>query len=470
MKMTRLLSLALLLALLLSGCAMPESVATLPEVFRGLNLPVFVTDLLSGFFPHNEPAADDTVSVYRICVDPSSSGGDLIQAEPFVLQGPEDSEIDDVLALFASPCRQDSLACALPEGVTILSWTRDHRAVTLHFSPELLLATDMERTLAAFCATLTLCELDGVEAVTVSAGGQTLFSGLVPEDALLSDADTDPYVRQLRLYFANADGRYLVSEYHTLTLDENTSPERYVVEELLRGPNSSDLQNAIPAGTRLLSCSTAEGICTVDLSAEFLKNRPDTVLKERLAVYSVVNSLAGLSNVDSVILLSEGQPIGTYVLRSLKGAMTWYDEVMGSTGDPSGSEYDADLYLVTPDMASITPIPFRVGTANYASRAEAVLSTLLNAAEPGYPALFSGSGSVSNITLRGVTCTVDLSESFFASLPTEARNAAVQSIAATLCALEEVSSVFFTIGGVPAVFEGTDWSGPWTSFTEIEVH
>lgn len=469
MKRIRILSLALLLAFLFSGCAMPESIAALPEVFRNLELPSFVTGLLSGLGSQNEPTADSVVTVYRICTDPSASGGDLIRPESFTLPQRSDSEIDDVLALFAAPSRQDSLLCALPAGVTIQSWSQENRAVTIDFSPELLKATAMEQTLSAFCTTLTLCELDGVEAVTVSSGGQILFSGLVPEDALLSDTDTDPFVRQLRLYFANSQGRYLVSEYHTLTLDENTSPERYVVEELLRGPNGSELQSSIPPGTKLLSCSTTEGICTVNFSAEFLDNRPETILGERLAVYSVVNSLAALSHVDSVVLLVEGQPIDTYVLRSLQSPMTWYEEVIGTAGELSGSEMDANLWLVTPYLNAITPIPFRVSTANYTSRAEAVLSSLLNAAEPGYPALFSGSGSVSNITLRGSTCTVDLSESFFASLPTEARNAAVQSIAATLCDLEEISSVFFTIGGTPAVFEGTDWSGPWTTFNEIEV-
>lgn len=470
MNKTRILSLLLLLALLLTGCSLREAASALPDRLRELELPAFAEDLLDHLLSSDKPAADGSVSIYRLCTGDAASGGDLIQAETCILPEQNSSEIDAVLALFAAPSRDSSLVCALPTGVSIQSWSRENRAVTLDFSPELLAAPSMAQTMTAFCAALTLCELDGVESVTVSAGGQLLFSGLVPEDALLSDADTDPYVRQLRLYFADGQGRYLVSEYHTLTLDENTSPERYVVEELLRGPNSSKLQSSIPAGTRLLSCSTADGVCTVNLSGEFLENRPETALGERLAVYSVVNSLAALSHVDSVVLLTEGQPVGTYVLRSLESPMTWYEETIGLAGELPNGEFDADLYLVTPDMRSITPIPFRISDTTYASRAEATLAALLNAAEPGYPALFSGSGSVSNITLQGSFCTVDLSESFFASLPPEGRNAAVQSIAATLCALDEVAAVYFTIGGSPAMFEGTDWSGPWTDFDAIEVY
>lgn len=460
MKKLRSLPLFLLLCFLLTGCSQISRL-------KAFDLPPFAARLLERITPEEDVSAGGML-IYRI----SSSSGDgmqeLIQTESRSLPEDAPSEIDGVLTLFSAPSERDGLSCALPEGTSIVGWTQESRAVTLAFSSEFLAAAPMDQTLAAFCAVLTLCELDDVESVTVTAGGQTLFSNLVPEDALLNDGDTDPYVRQLRLYFADSQGRYLMSEYHTLTLDEDSSPERYVVEELLRGPNSSDLKSPIPTGTTLVSCATVDGVCVVNLSSEFYENRPQTSLGERLAVYSIVNSLTALSGVDSVNLLVEGQPIDIYAYRSLAEPLIWYEEVIGPVSTAKG-EFDANLYLVTPDLRAITALPFRAELLNYESRAEAVLSALLTTAEPGYPALFSGSGSVTGITVQGPFCTVDLSESFFASLPQEARSAAVQSIAATLCDLAEISAVTFTISGVPAVFEGTDWSGPWSSFTEIEV-
>ena len=460
MKKLRLFFLFLLLSILLAGCSRAGP-------WQTLDLPPFMDRLLEKILPDKEIPAG-SILIYRRSLSADEGRQDLIRTESLLLPEETVSEIDGVLALFSSPSKKTDLVCALPEGTSVLGWTQESRAVTLEFSSEFLSAAPMDQTLAAFCAALTLCELDGVETVTVTAGGQTLFSNLVPEDALLSDEDTDPYVRQLRLYFADSQGRYLVSEYHTLTLDEDSSPERYVVEELLRGPNSSDLKSPIPAGTTLVSCATVDGVCVVNLSSEFYENRAQTALGERLAVYSIVNSLTALSGVDSVNLLVEGQPTAPYVYRSLAEPISWYDEVIGPAS-AAKEELDANIYLVTPDQLAITPLPFRVNLLNYESRAEAVLSALLTAAEPGYPVLFSASGSVTDITVQGPFCTVDLSESFFASLPQEARNAAVQSIAATLCDLAEISSVTFTISGSPAVYEGTDWSGPWSSFTEIEV-
>ena len=459
MKRARLPGLVLALLLVLTGCSV-----RLP-----FDLPRLSFDL-----PFTLPwlSSDDTVgdgntlTVYRLRQS-GAEGGELLGQEHCLLPENAPSELEAAIELFTGPSKTDGLVCPLPPDVTVEGWTLDNNLCTLTFSDGFLDLGDMDRTAAAFCAALTLCRLDTVDAVTVAAGGQVLFSGLVPEDTLLRDTDTDPSVRQLRLYFADAQGRYLVSEYHSLTLDEDAALGRYVMEELLRGPNSGERQSALPEGTELLSCATENGVCTVDLSREFYDNRPQTALGERLAVYSIVNSLTSLSQVDSVVILVEGRSVDTYVYRSLAQPLARSGEAIGPVSGTLG-EADTDLYLPLPGLKTIAPLPWRIDLREYASPAEAVMAALLGAAEPGYPALFSGSGTVMDVTMRVGVCSVDLSESFFASLPVEARNAAIQSMAASLCVLEEIDSVFFTIGGSPALFDGVDWSGPWSEFDMIE--
>ena len=439
MRHTRHIALLTALLLLLSGCSLPGAAALFPRA--------------------SETSPGDSLVVYRLAA--SEESGELIRAEQLPsAAGDAASDIGQLLAFFTGAPADVGMRSALPGGVTVEDWSRDNGVVTLELSEAFSELTPMEQTVSAFCAVLTLCQLDGVEAVTIVSGGQTLFSGLMPEDALLDATDTDPYVRQLRLYFADADGRYLLSEYHSLTLDEETSPERYVIEELLRGPNNGELRGTIPAGTTLLSCVTEDGVCTVDLSEAFYENRPETAAGERLTVYSIVNSLTALSGVDSVRILVGGQPIETYLYRSLADPLTRYDQAIGPVSAPKG-EFDADLYLALPGLTEIAPLPFRVSETDYESRAEAVLEALLSASEPGYPEVFSGTGSVMAVAVQGAACTVDLSESFFVSLPEDARETAVRSMAATLCALPGVNAVRFTVGGEDAVFDGTDWSGPW---------
>ena len=464
----RLAALAMLLAMLLlpAGCAGAED-WRLPIDLDDIHLPIDLDELRLPFDLPWQSAdgdgEDDGLAICRLTpVDPGAAEGmdpegSLTGWEQCPLPADAGSRLEAAIDLFASPSGQEGLVCALPQGVTVEDWTADNGLVTLRLSDSFLDAGEMDRSAAALCAALTLCRLDGVDAVTVTAADQILLSGLGPEAALLLATDTDPYVRQLRLYFADGEGRRLISEYHSLTLDEDAAADRYVMEELLRGPNSAELRSAIPAGTELLSCQTENGVCTVDLSEPFLTGRPATAAAERLAIYSIVDSLTVLPQVDSVQILVEGQPVEQYVYRSLAQPIGRYEEPIGPV-----SGLDADLYLPLPGLEAVEPLPWRVTVGEHDSAPEAVLAALLTAAEPGYPALFSGSGTAGSVILRGTSCTVDLSESFFASLPVEDRNIAVLSMAASLCALEEVDRVFFTIGGAPALFDGVDWSGPWT--------
>lgn len=453
----RLFALALVLALLLSGCAFDPASLQLP-----FELPF---DL-----PWEQPedgAAEGSLAICRLTpVDPGATeradpDGSLTGWEHLLPPEGVTDELAAAIDLFASPSQTEGLRCALPAGVTVEDWSLERGIVTVRLSENFLDTDGMDRSAAALALALTLCQLDGADAVTVTAGGQTLFSGLVPEDALLLASDTDPYVRQLRLYFADGEGRYLVSEYHSLTLDEDVAADRYVMEELLRGPNSGELRSAIPAGTRLLSCQTDEGVCTVDLSEAFITGRPDTAAGERLALCSIADSLTALPQVDSVRILVEGQSVDRYVYRSLAEPLLRYEEAIAPSAEDQG-ELDVDLYLPLPGLEAVEPLPWRVSVGEHDSVPEAVLAALLTAAEPGYPALFSGSGTVGSVTTLGSSCTVDLSESFFASLPAEHRAIAVRSMTASLTALDQVDRVFFTIGGQPALFDGVDWSGPWT--------
>jgi len=163
----------------------------------------------------------------------------------------------------------------------------------------------------------------------------------------------------------------------------------------------------------------------------------------------------------------EGEPLGVYVYLPLTEPLVRYEEPIGPVSAPKG-EFDADLYLALPDLSGVAPLPFRVNGTSYESRAEAVLAELMAAEEPGYPALLPSGAAVAGVSVFGSQCTVELTEGFFASIPEEARAAAVQSMTGTLCALPEIGSVRYTIGGEAAVFDGTDWSGPWRSIEEIQ--
>lgn len=413
---------------------------------------------LLALLPGQEAAEENTMDIYRLFT--GSEGGALLRAETCALRDGERADIARALELFAAPGGGD-LQTALPAGVSVESWSLEGGVAALAMSESFEELPAMEQTAAAFAAALTLCELEEVEAVSILCGGETLFQGLVPEDVLLQDTDADPYTRRLSLYFPDAQGRYLISESHSLSLDEDSSLERYVMEELLRGPNDPSLGSAIPAGTELLSCSTEGGVCTVDLSEEFLLARPQTALGERLAIYSIVNSLGTLSNVKSVRILCEGAPVPTYVYRSLAEPLESWKGAVGPASAVKG-EIDAVLYRPLPGLTALAAMPSVVETVGYDSSAEALLAALTQTKEPGYPSVL-GTEGIHSVEVHGYSCTVDLAESFFASLTAEERAAAVGSLAASLCSLEDIRSVFIRMDGQEAVYEGVNYTGPWNT-------
>ena len=90
-----------------------------------------------------------------------------------------------------------------------------------------------------------------------------------------------------------------------LTLAEGVSSVQCVLEALLALEGENGLENSIPQGTKILSLKLAGGVCTLDLTAEFLEGCR-TAEQERMAVREIVASLSALPEVETVDLLVEG--------------------------------------------------------------------------------------------------------------------------------------------------------------------
>jgi spore germination protein GerM len=113
------------------------------------------------------------------------------------------------------------------------------------------------------------------------------------------------------LYFADAMGEKLVAERRKAPLVDNRL-EKTVVLELVKGPKNSDLFATIPKDTRVLSVETKEGICFVNLSEEFVTKFSGGSSAATLAIYSIVNSLTELPDIDRVQFLIDGVKVETF--------------------------------------------------------------------------------------------------------------------------------------------------------------
>lgn len=106
-------------------------------------------------------------------------------------------------------------------------------------------------------------------------------------------------------YFANDAGR-LVAEMRPAP--DGVDPLVAAVEALSEGPASPALIPALPPGTRVLGAGAADGVATVDLSAEFESGYPAGGSAAELAVLApLVRTVAEAAGAERVRILVEGR-------------------------------------------------------------------------------------------------------------------------------------------------------------------
>lgn len=118
---------------------------------------------------------------------------------------------------------------------------------------------------------------------------------------------------QVLLYFGGLDnGDALIPVVHSLKFaKEKLAPEvlaRTIVEALIAGPKEDNvLYRTVPPETRLLGLEIHGGVATINFSKEFVSKHWATGWNEELTVYSVVNSLTELPQIQKVKFLVEGE-------------------------------------------------------------------------------------------------------------------------------------------------------------------
>lgn len=111
--------------------------------------------------------------------------------------------------------------------------------------------------------------------------------------------------RNLLLYFTDSAAQYLRGEERNLSSDDD-AVEWAIVYELIKGPKSENLSPSVQGEVGILSIETKNGLCTIDLTKEFVEANTGGSAKENIAIYSLVNSLCELQTIDKVKINIEG--------------------------------------------------------------------------------------------------------------------------------------------------------------------
>lgn len=206
---------------------------------------------------------------------------------------------------------------AIPDSVKLIGFSLYENQLTLNFSIEYLNMNSIQEVLSRAAIVRTLCQVDGIDNVSFKVEGEPLVYangypvGLMSKDQFVDNAgnEINAYEKaELVLYFADETGNFLVPHTVERVYNSNISLDKLVVEQLIKGPENGDSVDngfaTIGSETQILSVTTRDGVCYVNLDEGFLVRRGNVT--PEVAVYSLVNSLVELQGVNRVQLSIEG--------------------------------------------------------------------------------------------------------------------------------------------------------------------
>lgn len=247
------------------------------------------------------------------CTSPTKREGEMyvyyVNAEGNTLQQEIYPKMDIDKAL--GKIKEHSL---LQPKVQLEHYELDNTQLKLYFSDAYYELEKSQEVLFRAAIVQTLVQLEEVEFVSFFIDKEPLqdengnIMGFMRAEDFVQNtgASIDSYqTTELMLYFADKEGKALKEVTKSkVRYNANTSIERLVVEQLMKGTSASGKQATIPKTTKLLGLSVKEGICYVNFDSKFALDSYD--LDPNVTIYSIVNSIIANGNVTKVQILIEG--------------------------------------------------------------------------------------------------------------------------------------------------------------------
>jgi len=168
---------------------------------------------------------------------------------------------------------------------------------------------------------------ESVDSATSAASGDTVIESPTKNKFLLlwqkiisffikrdsRDANKFPDKLNIRVYFAGiGQEQEFVFEERTIFAGDPKIATTNAVKELIGGPLKSYHFPVIPPGTKLLSVDIYENFAKINFSQDFLQNSLESGILDEYVVYTIVNTVTEIPEIEGVIFLIEGIRIKLY--------------------------------------------------------------------------------------------------------------------------------------------------------------
>ena len=207
-----------------------------------------------------------------------------------------------------------------PGKLKIQDWTLSDKKLEIHFNSTYEKLSAAKEVLLKAAVVQTLSQLSEVEYVCFFIENSPLTDNLGKEVGYMRAEDFvqntgsllySYQVGELKLYFANEQGNALITENISVRYNSNTSIEKLIVEQLLKGPSKEGLYPVIPPETKVLVVSVKDNVCYVNLDEGFLNNT--YTIDPKITIYAIVNSIVDGGASSQVQILVNGESDITYM-------------------------------------------------------------------------------------------------------------------------------------------------------------
>ena len=209
--------------------------------------------------------------------------------------------VADLLKQLQTTGEDANLKSPISENVDVLDFELKNHQMSISFSAAYYERSGVEETLSRAAIVETLCQLDEIHYVEFYVEDQPL---------MLSGKEQS---RQVTLYLSNRTGDKLRAVTTSVTYNAATPLAELLINQLIQADEViagqkgklKDVKPAIPKETVVNHITIRDQICYVDLGNGF--NDLLAEISSEVTVYSIVNTLCELSNVNRVQFTIDGE-------------------------------------------------------------------------------------------------------------------------------------------------------------------
>lgn len=241
-------------------------------------------------------------------------------SQPYSILAEEQSEqIQELLEKMQTLPEGIDMKAPMRLGFKVLSYQLEGTQIVIQVDEDYKQMAPATEILVRAAIVRTLTQIKGIDGVSFLVGEDPLTDlagkpvGVLTADMFIDNqgSEINAYAQtSIKLYFANETGNALTEVNRLVVYNSNIALERVIVDQLIAGPSNTESYPTINPVTKINSVTITDGTCYVNLDSAFLA-QPYNVTPE-VTLYSIVNSLAELSNVNKVQFMIDGETAVQY--------------------------------------------------------------------------------------------------------------------------------------------------------------